>query len=279
MLLLVCVTAAAGQESLRPITSEQRDALIAVYRSSNGDHWIHHDRWLDEPGTECSWYGVTCDQATDGRATVESLDLSENNLSGSIPAEIVAFANLRWLYLFGNHLSGMLPAGMISRWLAGELVISVDAALLTDITEVDYEFSPSALLCGSERIVFHADRTAIMFTKKCRNATVEDRHTFCEVKQGKIYSFAMLAQVITKEEFFRLRKKYELNVTDAAFEATRVVRSGKSHEVVEYAGGVPLQLWTINRAIEGTAASVEWEQITTRSSCPRWSDVQPVGAH
>nr|CAD1821157.1 unnamed protein product [Ananas comosus var. bracteatus] len=37
------------------------------------------------------------------------MDLSENNLSGQIPKEIVALAILRSLNLSGNHLTGMIP--------------------------------------------------------------------------------------------------------------------------------------------------------------------------
>ncbi|OAY83817.1 Receptor-like protein 12 [Ananas comosus] len=37
------------------------------------------------------------------------MDLSENNLSGQIPEEIVALAILRSLNLSGNHLTGMIP--------------------------------------------------------------------------------------------------------------------------------------------------------------------------
>ena len=115
-----------------------------------------------------------------------------------------------------------------------------------------------------------ADYTATLFTKKCRNATRNDRHTFCEVKKGKTYQFALLGHLLEEQGFFNLAPEYQVSITDSVFESTRALRDGKRHEVVEYAGGAPFQLWVINRAIEGVAASIQWETTTTQRECPRW---------
>ena len=37
------------------------------------------------------------------------LDLSDNQLSGTIPAELGSLANLEFLHLRDNQLSGMIP--------------------------------------------------------------------------------------------------------------------------------------------------------------------------
>ena len=80
-----------------------RDALVALYHSTDGDNWTSNRNWLsDEPLDE--WYGVTAD---DGR--VIELDLSQNQLNGQIPAEIGRLTDLVDLDLFGNQLRGEIP--------------------------------------------------------------------------------------------------------------------------------------------------------------------------
>ena len=58
------------------------------------------------------------------------------------------------------------------------------------------------------------------------------------------------------------------NVTDATFENTRVKKGSKIHAVSNYAGADPFELWVIQRAIEGVAASAEWDKPRTQEKCP-----------
>ena len=61
----------------------QRDALVALYHATNGADWNKSDHWLsDAPLGE--WYGVT----TDDHDRVVELNLSQNQLSGTLPPEI-----------------------------------------------------------------------------------------------------------------------------------------------------------------------------------------------
>ena len=81
-----------------------RDALVALYHSTDGANWTSNRNWLsDEPMDE--WFGVTADD--DGR--VIELDLSQNQLNGEIPAEIGRLTDLQDLDLFGNQLRGEIP--------------------------------------------------------------------------------------------------------------------------------------------------------------------------
>ena len=84
-----------------------REALVALYNATNGENWFRSHNWLsDAPLGE--WYGVTTND--DGRVTW--LSLSDNALSGEIPAELGSLSNLIWLRLDGNSLGGCVPSSL-----------------------------------------------------------------------------------------------------------------------------------------------------------------------
>jgi hypothetical protein len=255
------------------IPQEERQVLEALYKATDGDHWKHHVGWMGAPGTACDWRGVVCGRNGE-QAVVTELDLAENNLIGRIPDEITKMVKLESLTIFGNHLSGRLPGAMVERWLAGSLWISAEAPLLTDVSEIDFESAPSALLCGHYRMVFQANTSAVSYTRRCRNATLRDRTTYCEVKQGRIWweEFARLAWTLEQNGFFALKPKCERNITHAAIVSTRVNRLGKSYEVVDYAGGGPLSLWAIHRSIEGVGSYLDWKKSKVQCQCPAWAE-------
>lgn len=99
------------------IPEVQRNALIALYNSTNGDSWNNkNDIWKMEPlhtdgfampGTETNWHGVTCDE---NNTMVVGVDLNNNNLSGTLPAELGDLSNLTYLNLASNQLSGTIPS-------------------------------------------------------------------------------------------------------------------------------------------------------------------------
>jgi len=255
---------------------------MALFEATDGIHWKNHDGWLGNPGSECDWYGVVCENsASDRAAVVGYLELAENNLRGRIPQEISRLAHIKQLFLYGNNLSGMLPDPMIQRWLLGALWVNVEAPQLTKVTEIDYEYSSSSLLCAQHRVILRSDSTATLFTERCRNSSATDRTTLCEVKKGTIYGeqFAMLAWALERNGFFGLNAEYQLNITDSVFVSTRVTQDGKKHEVVEYAGGGPLELWVIEATIEGVSSSIDWNTSETLQQCPRWDEVKARRQH
>ena len=85
----------------------ERDALIALYKQTNGPNWTNNKNWTTlEPLGD--WYGVTTN--ADGRVT--ELNLRDNNLSGLLPLSLSNLANLKTLNLaFNAALSGPLPQG------------------------------------------------------------------------------------------------------------------------------------------------------------------------
>lgn len=116
----------------------ERRTLLDLFAATGGANWSrtgaqegHHGRWGGEAGTECAWFGVTCNRdqtAVEGIAlngnklsgpipaslgqltALITLDLSENRLVGSVPGELAALPQLRTLDLESNQLSGPIPA-------------------------------------------------------------------------------------------------------------------------------------------------------------------------
>lgn len=266
---------AQSSADLNPLPPEERQALIALYNATGGSQWSNNSGWLGASGTECKWYGVTCDYPAHIQKRppfVVSLELSNNNLVGAIPPELGHLKSLEWLSLLGNRLTGTVPESLIHRWLAGPLDVAAEPHLLTAISKIDYESNASSLLCARHRIMLRLDETATVYTTRCRNATLDDRTTYCEVKEGQVGAaeFSKLALMIEKNGFFDLQPEYFRNVTDAGFENTRVTRAGKSVEVSNYADAGPFELWSIQRIIEGVAASMQVQKATRRDTCPKW---------
>jgi hypothetical protein len=101
LLLSFCLILVPGA-----IPATQRQALIALYNSTDGDHWVDNTNWLGAPGTECTWHGVTCDAS---ESHVIRLELDSNNLQGPLPPEMGQLTELEILNLANNRLTGTLP--------------------------------------------------------------------------------------------------------------------------------------------------------------------------
>jgi hypothetical protein len=107
------------------IPYHERQALLAFYNSTGGDSWTNRSGWKEPPletdgfaayGTEGTWYGVTVDITRPPEmhpVTVKVINLSNNNLSGTLPANLGNLTNLISLTVNGA-VGGSLPASMVS---------------------------------------------------------------------------------------------------------------------------------------------------------------------
>ena len=114
-----------GVESRRIGDCDKRDqeTLVILYRATDGPNWTNHDGWLtDAPLSE--WYGVTVDES----GSVTRLDLSNNNLSGSVPAAVGDLSELAAMNLGYNALSGPLPQSLTG--LGGLQVLHAEGSAL-----------------------------------------------------------------------------------------------------------------------------------------------------
>jgi len=102
-----CATSGSGN-AMHP----EYDAMVALYNALNGSGWDSDTGWDNGDGTvscnpcDGSWQGVTCDAIT---KNVSEIDLSGNNLTGSIPPEIGDLLDLESLELSDNAITGVIP--------------------------------------------------------------------------------------------------------------------------------------------------------------------------
>ncbi len=93
--------------------------LKKIYLSTNGDNWIDNSGWkagMNNPNSDpCSgpWKGILC-----ASGVIISIELSNNNLSGTLPSEI-KLPNLKFFKAAGNKLVGEIP-------LFGNLLQQID---------------------------------------------------------------------------------------------------------------------------------------------------------
>ena len=73
------------------IPTAERAALLALYTTTNGDNWLNNTGWNGAAGTECNWFGVSCDV---DQTAITGLILSANNLKGPMPAELANLTSL-----------------------------------------------------------------------------------------------------------------------------------------------------------------------------------------
>ena len=82
----------------------ERDILGAIYETTGGSTWTNSRGWLTDASIG-DWYGVQ----VDGEGSVVRLELRQNNLRGTMPAELGDLASLTRLDLADNGISGPIP--------------------------------------------------------------------------------------------------------------------------------------------------------------------------
>ena len=148
------------------------------------------------------------------------------------------------------------------------------------VSEIDFEYSASSLLCARHRIVLRADDGAEVFTERCHNATREDQATFLRGQRGSSLAFNICKTrpnyLETSLVFLNAARVLERRVRRRLSSPRVQSATGRLHEVINYADAGPLSLWAIQRAIEdANIFNAEWQTTTKRSKCPSMGIPRP----
>jgi Leucine-rich repeat (LRR) protein len=97
------------------VTSEHavlvRYALASLYYANGGSDWLRSTNWMSSEDV-CEWEGVGCSVSVD--AKVQELDLSDNNLTGTLSPALTLLQDLKILWLDKNELSGPIRADLFA---------------------------------------------------------------------------------------------------------------------------------------------------------------------
>ena len=97
----------SSYEGVPDLVISQKYALGTLYFALKGAEWYKNTGWLTDENV-CSWYGVPLKGCTND--LISSLDLSENNLDGEIPLELMSMQFLQSINFSGNSLYGVIPS-------------------------------------------------------------------------------------------------------------------------------------------------------------------------
>jgi len=149
LMRLVCVLAAGFTgTALAAIPAGERQALLDLYTSTQGDAWTTRTGWNGVAGTECTWFGVTCT----GGVNVIKVDLTGNNLVGTLPV-LDGLTVLQDFRVTNNKLTGAIPplAGLSSLRVVflNNNMLSGSIPSLAGMTALEFFFAQGNKLTGS----------------------------------------------------------------------------------------------------------------------------------
>lgn len=101
------------QQALADAPQSQRDALTAFYNTHGGPGWTAAQHWntADPVCGPDPWFGITCDP---GDTTVTRIQLSNNGLTGALPADFSAWPDLEMFAVNDNALAGAIPSTLLN---------------------------------------------------------------------------------------------------------------------------------------------------------------------
>lgn len=139
------------------------DALVALYRSTDGAKWANNTGWMKgDPCTYPYWFGIYC-----LNDRVLQINLVYNLLSGPLPSALEKASALQVIRLYSNTITGELSPGIFTikslkvldvntNQMTGTLPARVDLANLTELVLYGNNFK------GAFPNTFHAPKLQLL---------------------------------------------------------------------------------------------------------------------
>lgn len=188
----IIATAATAVVCAEANKRSHRELLIKFYRHNNGDQWTERRNWCSNAAL-ADWYGISVEPRTENVikiqlssnnivgslpaewskiSTLTKLDLSDNHLSGECPPSWGALSKLEVLYLRDNMLSGTLPAAWSS--LSALTALDMNGNELGGVVPPEWSALTSLNACIVYNNYFDSDNNAFrLVLPNCRNIDAE----------------------------------------------------------------------------------------------------------
>ena len=121
--------------------------------STKGQEWSRYSSWGDPMEHPCNWYGVECDE----NRVVIGLNLANNGLGGLLSSSIGELSSLKTLDISDNDIKGSIPKELfkLSKLMSLRLRLVVVPLLLTFVTfHAHITYALSATTSFLERCLF-----------------------------------------------------------------------------------------------------------------------------
>jgi hypothetical protein len=275
--ILIWFAVSMNQPSEGNVPADERRVLMESFASTGGDRWSKRDGWGTEQSV-CNWYGVWCDypDGNANRPVVAGLDLSLNNLEGTLPASLAELRHLRSLTLIGNRLSGAVPEGILERWDRHQFKFEGHGNAFSHfVVRATVELAASGTLCSSTddlhyRAEFDESNNRATF-QSVRCTRPGSRNTYCLVREGTPPSLARLSRGLKVLGFTTFRAQYDYPVgaaTHGAYLTTAAVWGDGSRVSVEtYSGQGPIEVWSAQQLFLGLLSEASWTRESRRPKC------------
>ena len=259
-----------------PVPVDERTALEALYRATDGEHWKIRTGWLTQE-SPCEWFGVDCQESEERGSFVWGLRLGFNGLRGTLPESLVSLTHLRVLDIAGNELSGTFPEKFLVLWDQHAFELSAGWNCFSNfVTRIRLQYSASGALCAEDedvRFTLDAgeDGSATFRSVRCVPGTERDTH--CLVRVGSMASLGRLGRALTRLGFKLLKTSYNFPFTGATHQVFLTTTvwwgDGSSKSVETYGRQGPIELWVAQQLFMACLADCSWDREYFEPRCER----------
>ncbi len=109
-LILITFAIICGTITTAQVPQIERDALMALFNSTDGANWIDNTNW-GSGNPVSTWFGIVVEDIA-GTDHVTELNMEFNNLVGTIPPEIGNLSEINRLIFWSNELTGIIPPAL-----------------------------------------------------------------------------------------------------------------------------------------------------------------------